>query len=261
MASVIVVFSANGGMGKSVFSSNVSYGLTTFKKKVLLVEAGFGNRSDDIILGINSDSIYTFSDICLKNCKPREAVIKSEKLHIPDLISAGPVKYDADTEMGISDIINTLSPDYDYIVLDLSSSFDKVFDCAVKKADIAIALTDDSFISVRNTSLVMTRVRELGCKKSCLVLNNVIIDGDLASLAAEDIADETGEMILGIIPRDEFVKLSIQKSDPIYNYNTYAGRSFENICRRIMGGFVSQYETGVSSGLFSKNKFILKHTK
>ena len=79
MASVIVVFSGSGGTGKSVFSSNLSYGLKAHGKNVLLVEAGFGARADDIILDIKSDSIYSFSDLCLGNCKVHEAVLLLRK--------------------------------------------------------------------------------------------------------------------------------------------------------------------------------------
>ena len=256
MACVISVFSGNGGTGKSFFACNLAYGLKSRNKRVLLVEASFGARAADIILGISSDSIYTFSDICLGECKAYESVIKSEDLNLPDFISAGSEYSKSNPEIGIASIVKSQSSAYDFIVFDLSSCFDSVFDSAVKNSDIAIAVTDDSFISVRNTSLAMVRARKLECKKSCVVLNNVMVNDN--GTCAEDVADEIGAEILGIIPSDEYVKTSFLNSDPIYRYNTYAGRSLENICKRIAGESVCDFETGVSGGFFSKNKLVLK---
>ncbi|MBR3934363.1 MAG: AAA family ATPase [Clostridia bacterium] len=255
MADVIVVFSGSGGTGKSFFACNLSYGLKSAGKNVLLVESGFNVRADDIILGIKSDSIYTFTDICSGECKPNDAVIKSAVSGHPDFISAGFGK--ADPEKGISALLNSLSSNYDYIIFDLSLCFDRVFQETVKQSDIAIAITDDLSISVRNTALATSKAKQLGCPEVYTVLNNVVINNDESSFV-EDVIDETGAGLLGIIPTDDYVKQSIINSDPIYKYNTYAGRSLENICKRILNTPVPEYETGVSSGLFSKNKLVLK---
>lgn len=258
MASVIMVFSASGGMGKSFFSSNISYGLKTFGKRVLLAELGFGNRADDIILGIKTETIYSFSDICSGSCKTHEAITKSQENNIPDFISSGLPVNNTDYKLAVSAIINSQSSSYDYIILDVSQAFGNLFYAALEVADTVIAVTDDSAISVRNTALAMAKVRDMGLKNSYIVLNNVVVNNDESACCAEDIADETGEKILGIIPSDEHVKSSLGCSEPIYKYNTYAGRALENICKRIMGTCVPDYETGVSGGFFSKNKLVIK---
>ena len=255
MADVVVIFSGSGGTGKSFFACNLSYGLKSCEKKVLLVESGFNTRADDIILGIKSDSIYTFTDICSGECKPHEAVVKSDNSLYPDFIPAGLGK--ADSERGISAIIKSQSPYYDYIIFDLSTCFDRIFEETVKNANIAVAVTDDSPISVRNTAFATSKAKQLGCSKIYTLLNNVIISNDESSFV-EDIIDETGAKLLGVIPADEHVKPSIVNSDPIYKYNTYAGRSLENICKRILNKSVPDFETGISTGLFSRNKLVLK---
>ena len=87
---------------------------------------------------------------------------------------------------------------------------------------------------------------------------NVIIDGADESAFVEDVLDELGCNLLGIIPYDEHFSYSIEKSEPIYKYNTFAGRAFENICKRLLGQVVSDYETGLGGGFFKKDKFVLK---
>lgn len=258
MATVITVFSGSGGAGKSFVACNIACGLKTLGKSVLLTEVSFGQRADDIILGITADTSYGFSDICTRNCKPGSAIIRSEDDFHPDFIASVPGDaYDRIKE-GIASLLKSQSGFYDYIIFDLSYSFNNIFDVAVKMSDIAIGVTDDSAISIRNTAFCMNTARDIGCRKLYTLINNVCVDNSESSPCAEDIIDELGETLIGIIPYDEHVKTSVSNSDPIIKYNTYAGRSLENICKRITGIPVTGYETGLPASLFSKNKLVLK---
>ena len=258
MATVITVFSGSGGAGKSLVACNIACGLTTYGKRVLITEVSFNQRADDIILGITPDTVYGFSDICSRNCKPGAAVIRSEDDFHPDFIASVPGDAQDRVKDGIASLLKSQSGFYDYIIFDLSYSFDDIFDAAVKMSDIAIGVTTDITVSVRNTAFCMNRARDFGCRKLYTILNGVCIDNSESSVCVEDIADELGEALIGIIPFDEHIKTSVSKSDPIIRYNTYAGRSLENICKRIMGIPVPEYETGIAAGLFSKNKLVLK---
>lgn len=257
MVNFITVTSGSGGMGKSIFSCNISSVLKTFGYKVLLVECSFGMRADDVISSIEPDTLYTLSDICMSTCKAYDAITRSEDDNLPDFISAGVQKPDCDFKSVFQKLKSQLSKEYDYIICDLPSYFDDVFESVISVSDTCIILTDDSFVSVRNAAFCYGAIRSHSSADIYTVINNVILLED-DKLSAEDIADEISASILGIIPSDEHIKTALARGELIYKYNTFAGRAYENICKRLTGTPVPEYETGINNGIFNKNRFTLK---
>lgn len=257
MANVFTVISGNGGMGKSFFACNLACGLKISGKKVLLAECSFGTGADDVILGIKSETLYDMKDVCEGSCDASEAIIHPDDEILPDFIPSGFSDVKADFDIAFKKLKKKFSSYYDYIIFDTPYFISPQTESAVKISDAVIALTDDSFISVRNTSLCVNRAKSLGSAVVYTVLSNVVIDGNESSGFVEDIIDETGAKLLGIIPHDEYVSETISGSTPIIKYNTFAGRAMENICKRLLGKNVPEFETGVT-GLFNKNKLVLK---
>lgn len=260
MATVITVTSGNGGMGKSVFSCNIAYGLKSKGKRVALVEAGFGIRSDDVILGINPDTLFTIKDVCLDECELSDAITRPGDESLPHFICASPFEAPSDLMQSFKKMTDCLSEDYEYIIIDVSYSTDSAFKAAVNCSDIVILLTDNLFVSVRNTALCVNKIKQNSSAKLYLVLNNLKTDDTKSSLSAEDIIDETGAMLLGIIPHDEHVPHTASNGDLIFKYQTIAGRALDNICLRLLGNNVPDYETGDSGRLFNKNKLKIRRS-
>lgn len=257
MASVFTVISGNGGIGKSFFACNLACGLRKSGKKVLLAECSFGTGADDVILGIKPESLYDMKDVCEGNCDASEAVTRSGDELLPDFIPSGFSDVNADFDTAFKKLKKKFSSYYDYIIFDTPYFASSQTESAVKISDKVIALTDDSFISIRNTALCINRIKSIVEAEVFMVLNKVVIDGSVSSSCVEDIIDETGAKLIGIIPYDEYVSETIAKSVPIIKYNTFAGRAMENICKRLSGENIPDFETGVT-GLFNKNKLVLK---
>ena len=258
MVKILAVTSGNGGMGKSILACNIACGLCSFGKKVLLAECSFGFRSIDAISGIKAETLFTFSDVCRGEGSVFDAITKAEDGKTPDFIPAGLKKPEADFKKAFSNIKSTLSGEYDYIVFDVSANCGGVFEALCNVCNCFIVLTDDSFVSVRNAAHCVDYIKGISNSKVHTVLNKISISSNNDSAFVEDIIDEIKAPLLGIIPYDEHLPLSIEKGSPIINYNTYAGRAIENICKRLEGISVPEFETGVSGGFFSKNKFVLK---
>ena len=259
MACFIGITSGNGGMGKSSSACNIALGLLSMGKRVLLIESEFGIRSYDAILGIKPETISSFADYCSNNADLSEIITKPEESKMPHFITGGIKQPEEDITKTLCALKSELSKEYDYIVSDVSPLNERVFEAFKAACDIFLVLTDDSFISVRNSAYVVSSIKEKSKAEIFGILNKVVIDSKEGGSFAEDIADETGLSFIGIIPFDEHFSYSIENGLPIYKYNTYSGRAYENICKRLSGQDVPDYETG-SSGLFNKNKFVLKYS-
>ena len=259
MVSFIGITSGSGGMGKSSSACNIAIGLSAIDKRVLLIESEFGIRSYDAILGIKSETFSSFSDYCNNNANLSDIITKPEDDKMPHFITGGIESPSGDITKALCNLKMELSGEYDFIVSDVSPLNQRVFEAFKKACDTFLVLTDDSFISVRNSAFVVNSIKETSKAKIFAVLNKLIIDGKEASPFAEDIADEMGISLIGIIPFDEHFSYSVEKGLPIYKYNTYSGRAYENISKRLLGESVPDYETGIG-GLFNKNKFVLKHS-
>lgn len=257
MADVLTVISGSGGMGKSFFACNISCCLESFGKRVLLVEATFGSRSDDVILGIKPDTLYTVGDIVDGTCRVSNAITVSCSDSLPDFIPASHRLAAGSTSDGFEKIVSYAKDRYDYVIFDTSSSGSQEAYAALKLSNAVFVLTDCSFLSLRNASLCTARARDLGSDSVYTVINLTTAHDD-ADVFAEDVIDEAGAPLIGIIPYDEHVRASLLTGDVIYKYNTFSGRALENICRRILGESVPGYETGAKNSFFSRNKLVLK---
>lgn len=59
----ILVTSCKGGVGKSTVSAGLAIALSRMGKKVLLIDFDLGNRSLDLMLGMEDDLIYDICDL------------------------------------------------------------------------------------------------------------------------------------------------------------------------------------------------------
>lgn len=257
MADVLTVISGSGGMGKSFFACNISCSLASFGKRVLLVEATFGQRSDDVILGIKPDTLYTVGDVAEGVCSVSDSITFSQGESLPDFIAASHRIATDDVASGFDRIVSYANNRYDYVIFDTLSSVSRETYSALRLSNTAFVLTGCSFLSLRNASLCTSRAKEMGVGTIYTVINNTTPHND-ADVFAEDVVDETGAPLIGIIPYDEHVRASLLSGDVIYKYNTFSGRAIENITRRILGESVPCYETGAKNSFFTRNKLVLK---
>jgi len=258
MVSFVGITSGSGGMGKSSLACNLAFGLSSMGKKVLLIETKFGIRSYDAILGIKPETLSSFSDYCDGRCQLSDIITKPDGEKLPDFIWGGNRRPDGDVKKALFDLKNVFLKEYDFIISDVSPLNENMFLAFKELCDIFLVLSDASFVSLRNSAHCANLIKEKSRAKVYAILNKLIIDCMDETSFVEDVLDEMGCKLLGIIPYDEHFSYSIEKSEPIYKYNTCSGRALENICKRLLGQAVPKYETGLSTGFFKKEKFVLK---
>ncbi len=255
MAKIVTVISGKGGAGKTTLSVNLSCALKLLGKKTLLIDVGFGVRNDDIPLGAASNLLFDISDVITETCEFDDALIKGEKEYTPDFLASSLSIIPEHFENRFPRLLDKISHHYDYIILDTPSSTGVECRVCIGCADTVILVTTPDLLSVTNASLLS---KDLNGKDTYLVINR--INPDLSSPYAyyEDIIDETGAKLIGLIREDEFVSQSLEKSDPIIRYDTYAGRELENISRRLCNEYITFSDKSLKDRLFEKNRLVLK---
>ena len=129
MGKIISISNQKGGVGKTTTSVSLAASLGILEKKVLLIDADpQGNASSGI--GINSEDFnFSIYDVLLKNCKAKDAVIKTSSPNL-DLIPANIDLVAIEIELVdipkredvLKSVFSGIINDYDFLIIDCPPS-------------------------------------------------------------------------------------------------------------------------------------------
>ena len=88
MARTIVVTSGKGGVGKSSISVNLATALASHHAKVCLIDADFGLKNLDVMMGLENRVIYDLKDVVEGRCNLEQVLIKDKRVPTLFLIPA-----------------------------------------------------------------------------------------------------------------------------------------------------------------------------
>lgn len=251
--SIITVVSGKGGTGKTFVSVNVACGLKKLGNRVLLIDCCFGTRNIDICINKTSHGIYNLKDWIENVACFKDVMIKGDEDYMPDFVAtsllSAPDNFSEQFKVCISDI----SDDYDYIIIDTHSSFDSIFNTVVEISDDILAVATEDYFSIVNITSFLSKISDV--KQKFFIFNRLGYLDTNDDVYLEDISDESGAKIIGIIREDEYVYKSLKEAKPIVLYDTYSGREFDNICKRILGIYTAPER---KSYFFERNRFVLK---
>ena len=80
MTRIIVLTSGKGGVGKSSISVNVGYALSKQGKKVCLVDADFGLKNLDVMMGLENRVLFHLKDVISGKCSLKQILVKDKRL-------------------------------------------------------------------------------------------------------------------------------------------------------------------------------------
>lgn len=89
MARVIVVTSGKGGVGKTTVTANLGSALSQLGCRVALVDADFGLRNLDLLLGLEQRIVYTAIDVVAGDCSLDKALVKDKRQENTGSITGG----------------------------------------------------------------------------------------------------------------------------------------------------------------------------
>ena len=238
MSEVIVVTSGKGGVGKTTTSANVGTGLSALGKRVVLIDTDIGLRNLDVVMGLESRIVYNLVDVCEGKCRIKQALIR-DKRH-PSLYlmpSAQTRDKSAIRPEQMVRMVAQLKEQFDYIILDCPAGIEQGFKNAIAGADRAFVVTTPEVSAIRDADRIIGLLEAEEFKQIDLIINRMRPDmvrrGDMIS--ANDVVDILALNLIGVIPDDESVVIAANQGEPIVGNHSLAGRSYQDICQRILG--------------------------
>ncbi len=237
MGELIAVLSGKGGTGKTSVCAGVASALAQQGEKVLCIDCDIGLRNLDIALGISDMGTLSFLEVCQGDYGLDKAAKHPDfpSLHFLTAPMHCPAE-DINPEQ-FANMLQQARGMYDYVLLDAPAGIEKGFALAARYVDRIVLVTGPDPASVRDATRAAEILEQMGKTNVRLVLNR--ITGKMAKamkLTVDDIMDEAGLPLLGLVPEDPNVVLAAAFQKPlIYQTRRGAAAACKRIAKRIRG--------------------------
>lgn len=238
MSEVIVITSGKGGVGKTTTSANVGTGLAILGKRVVLIDTDIGLRNLDVVMGLENRIVYNLVDVVEGSCRMKQALIRDKRYpNLYLLPSAQTRDKSAVSPEQMVKLVEDLTEDFDYILLDCPAGIEQGFYNAIAGAKRALVVTTPEVSSIRDADRIIGLLEQAQIQEIDLIVNRIRKDmvrrGDMMSL--NDVMDILAVNIIGAVPDDENIVISANQGEPLVGMSCEAGRAYLDICRRLAG--------------------------
>lgn len=239
MTRIIVLTSGKGGVGKSSMSINIGYALAKKGERVCLIDADFGLKNLDVMMGLENRVIYDLKDVIQSKCTLQQILVKDKRMDSLFLLPAckSLSLENINVEYMIK-MIEELKKDFDYILIDSPAGIEKGFQYASGLSNEAIIVVTLDIVSLRDADRVVGLLLKQGVNQLHMIVNKYNED-DIHKgrcLTLKDAHDILSIPLLGIVYDDHSMIEANNKGLPIYmNYHSSIGGCFDRIVRRLEG--------------------------
>ena len=224
MAEVIAFTAGKGGMGTTALCAAIGWGLACSGKKVLCIDCDDGRGDLDLYLGLEGSPELTYPEVCRGHYPLDRAASCLGHGHFRFL--AAPIRAESTTQEEFANLLRQARRDFDYILLD-----DPKFDLA----DRWIVVTHPNPAAIRGARRKADSLEVGGANNVRLIVNAIDMKRMAAlQLTVDDVMDQVGLGLLGIVPLDPEMTLSCAAGQPLRSKKA-AGAAAERIAKRIQG--------------------------
>ncbi|MDO4546891.1 MAG: P-loop NTPase [Clostridia bacterium] len=185
-----VIASGKGGTGKSSLASALGVVMARSGRRACIVDMDMGQRSADIMLGLENNVIFDMSDAAMGICRLKQALVSPYGMENLSLLAASQVKDASTLDPGeCLRVVNKLCIDNDFVLIDTPPGLGEGFRLACRMTKKAVMIVTPDAVSLRDAQRAMDVMRECGIDDFKLVINRVkpwqtAIDYDLTPDAA-----------------------------------------------------------------------------
>ncbi|MBC6423730.1 MAG: septum site-determining protein MinD [Hormoscilla sp. SP5CHS1] len=219
MSRIIVITSGKGGVGKTTCTANLGMALAQRGRRVVLVDADFGLRNLDLLLGLENRIVYTAVEVIAGECRLEQALVRDKREPRVTLLPAAQNRTkDAINSEQMTQLIEKLAASgYDYIIIDCPAGIETGFKNAIAAASEAAIVTTPEIAAVRDADRVVGLLEASNIKKINLIVNRLkpamVEANDMMSV--QDVQEILAIPLMGVIPDDECVIVSTNKGEPV----------------------------------------------
>ena len=237
MGELIAVLSGKGGTGKTSVCAGIAAALSQMGKRVLCVDCDIGLRNLDIALGISDLGAISFLDVCRGEY---DVTMATEHPIYPNLqFLTAPMNCPAGDidPLEFAQMLNKAREKFHYVFLDAPAGIEAGFQLAAKAADRIILVTGSDPASIRDARQAAQVLEQMGKTNVRLIVNRISKKMAAAlNLTVDDIMDEAGRPLWGLVPEDEKGVLAAAFRQPLLGYTKKgAAAACRRIAKRIEG--------------------------
>ena len=236
----ILICSGKGGVGKTTLTANLGIALARQGVRTAVLDADFGLRNLDLLLGLENRIVYTAQEVLSGNCRLDQALVKHKQEPNLALLPAGnPRMLEWLKPEDMQTIVGMLRESFDVVLIDCPAGIEDGFKNAAGAAEEAIVITTPEVSAVRDADRVIGLLNTRGIKPIQLVLNRVRpkMMANQEMLAVDDVTDILALPLLGLVLEDEQVIVSTNRGEPLTlnGSSSPAAQAYNNIARRVCG--------------------------
>ena len=240
MGELIAVLSGKGGTGKTSVCAAVSTALARMGHRVLTIDCDVGLQNLDISLGLSDSGAISFLDVCEGGYRLDQAATHH---HFPTLsFLTAPVNRSAESidPERFRAMVRAARKEFNYIFMDAPAGIDAGFELAAKFADRCLVVTGADPAAIRDASRAAQRLELMGKTDVKLIVNRVSRKlFSTMSVTVDDVMDNAGLPLIGVVPEDQNVTLAAAFGTPLIAYtNRGASKACEAIAKRLEGRHV-----------------------
>ena len=204
------------------------------------MDADFGLRNLDLLLGLEERVVYTALDVLAGECRLAQALVKDKRLNGLVLLPAAQNRNkEAVQPEQMKTIITALAKGYDYILIDCPAGIELGFRNAISAAQEALIVTTPEVAAVRDADRVIGLLESEGVSKINLIVNRVkphMIEEN-KMMSVEDVLELLGVPLIGVIPDNEAVIVATNRGEPLVigHQETLPAIAFQHIALRLEG--------------------------
>lgn len=240
MGRIIFVTSFKGGVGKTTLAANLAAALTVLGKKVLVVDADYGNRCMDLVLGLESDVLFDSADVIWGKVDFDSAVIRHTDNGLLYFLPAPAFFKTVLPPVRVAAMFRAFKEKFDFVIVDSSAEDGEVYRAFARAADDAVVVSFHQSTAIRAAEKTAIMLKDMGFSGIRLIINCFHTD-----MAAEGVLPDVLEIIqrshvqlLGLVPFDLGV-VAMQEAGALPYRSGKRLMSYEaavlNIAKRLTG--------------------------
>ena len=237
MGELIAVLSGKGGTGKTSLCAGIATALAAEGEKVLCIDCDIGLRNLDISLAMADSGALSFVDIYRGDYGLEYAATNRDFPNLAFLTAPLNCSADDIDTQAFAEMLRKARKMYNYVFLDAPAGMDAGFRLCAAYADRIILVTNPEPSAIRDAASTGHRLELMGKTQIRIVVNRVkkkLLE--VTRRTVDDVMDDAGLPLLGVVPEDENVTLAATFEKPLLRYTRKgAAAACRRIAKRIRG--------------------------